>query len=180
MAKDKKKAKAPEPEVETKKSKKGAPEPETKKGKKAKAAEPEKGKKKSKGGDGEDFEDPSSGDQFVNKDHVGSLVLFNLYEFERDFKTSAGLADIVRGDVTVLTKPSGKRLVEPLEYENTIVFGKVLVSTLKAQVGKKAVLGRLEEGEAKKGQSAPYILKPANDEERVIARQYMRDHDPLK
>lgn len=157
-----------------------------KNGKKAKAKVEETKAKKAKGGKGskggglaDDFADPSSGDQFVNKDHVGSVVLISPFEFEAGFKTSAGEADIVRGDVVVLTSKKGKELDEPLVYENTIIFGKVLVSTLKAQVGKSRVLGVLEEGEAKKGQSAPYVLRAASDDQKKMARAYLKKTDPF-
>jgi hypothetical protein len=173
MAKDKKKTKVEEPVVETKK----------KKGKDAPAPEPEKkAKKKGKSTAGPTeggFADPSSGDQFVSSEHLGQLCLFSIYEFESGFKTSAGESDIVRGDVVVLTSKKGKALDEPELYENTIVFGKVLVSTLKAQVGKMAVLGVLSLGAKQEGKNQAYILKPADDDGRKIAIAYQKANNPL-
>lgn len=115
------------------------------------------------------FQQPSSGDMFKAADHVARLLLIEVREFVTDFPTAMGASDVVRADVTVLDAPDG-----PDVYENTVVFGRVLVGTLKGAVGGQPVLGRLAQGTAKPGQSAPYILNPFNDLEAQVAEAYVK------
>lgn len=130
----------------------------------------------------DEFKDPSSGDQFSNKDHLGALVLFSLTEADSIITAaSKDPVDIVKGSVAVLTKNNGKALAleDVLEYEDTMVFGKSLVSSLRSSVGKNRVLGVLAQGTAKPAQSPPWILTKPTDEQKDLARAYLKSKDPF-
>lgn len=74
----------------------------------------------------------------------------------------------VRGNVTVL---DGAKAGE--SYEDTLIFPKVLQSQLRGRVG-QLVLGRLTQGMAKPGQSAPWQLAEATPEDIAVADNHMR------
>lgn len=117
---------------------------------------------------------PTGGDQFVNKEHVGDLLLITPKSLELDFKTSAGVTDTVRATVVVLNerKPGEASSV----YEDTLVFGKVVVSQLKAALAdRQRALGRLISDEAAKkpGQTAPFRLAPVEQAEVDLAVAYV-------
>ncbi|MDQ0735308.1 hypothetical protein [Arthrobacter agilis] len=66
-----------------------------------------------------------------------------------------GESDVVRSNIVVLDGPSaGDR------YDDCLVFPKVLANQLRPKIGEK-VLGRLGQGQAKLGQSAPWLLAEA-------------------
>lgn len=127
--------------------------------------------KKPKGG----LADPSSGDQFKMADNLGALILVDAKEFEAGFVTENGPGDIVRGDVTVLTEDDGKTaLAEPVEYHNTIIFGRAVVGSLKTYVGTgQIVVGEIGQGEKKAGKNAPWLLKAASDKQKKIAENFL-------
>lgn len=146
---------------------------EAKKAKAAKEQKADKGTstvKKSKG-----LADPSSGDQFKMADHLGQLILVDPQEFETDFQTENGPADIIRGDVTVLTEDDAKTpLKEPEEFKNTILFGRAVVGALRSQVGSgQLVIGVVGQGVKKAGKNAPWLLEAATDKQKKIALAYL-------
>lgn len=79
----------------------------------------------------------------------GHLLLVTPVAQEKDVKTVHGLADPVRADVVDLD--TGE------EFTDILIFPRVLISQLKPKIGEK-VLGRLGQGTAKAGQSAPWVL----------------------
>jgi hypothetical protein len=113
------------------------------------------------------FQQPSSGDMFKAADHLGKLLLIEVHE-KTTVNTSMGESEVVRGDVTVLDAEGG-----PHVFSNTLIFGRALVGTLSAAVGGMPVLGRLGQGQAKTGQSAPWVLNPFNDTEAKVAAAYV-------
>lgn len=73
----------------------------------------------------------------------------------------------VRANVTVLDgDPAGET------FEDTLIFPKILQSQIRAKVGQK-VLGRLTQGQAKPGQSAPWVLAEATPADVSVAEAWV-------
>lgn len=135
--------------------------------KKAKPAKEETTVKKSKGG----LADPASGDMFKMADNLGALIIVEAKEYEKDFVTENGPANIVRGDITVLTEDDAKTVLdEPVEYHDTIIFGTAVVGSLRQYVGTgQLVVGVVAQGVKKAGKNAPWLLDAATDKQKKIA-----------
>lgn len=116
----------------------------------------------------------AGGDQFVNKEHVGDLLLITPKSIEVGMATSAGVTDAARATVVVLDeRQPGKASAV---YDDTLVFGKVVVSQLKrALAEKQRALGRLISDEAAKkpGQTAPFRLAPVDQPQLELAVAYV-------
>ena len=81
---------------------------------------------------------PAKGEkEFEWNDHIGQLVLIEPKGVSTGIQTDYGLADAVEGDVAFIDAPGG-----PMEFENTRIFPKVLVSQCKDSIG-SMVLGRI-------------------------------------
>lgn len=103
-------------------------------------------------------------------DHKDALLLIEPVSFEAQVQTSFGAADAVKATVSVIEGAGAGET-----YPDTLIFPKILVSQTKSMVGQK-VLGRLAQGQAKPGQSAPWLLSEATAEdirkaEEFVARQ---------
>lgn len=102
----------------------------------------------------------------------GALLLIKVHSVEPDVPTAfskPGQANpAIRADVTVL---DGGQAGE--SYEDALVFPKVLQGQLKSRVG-QLVLGRLGQGQAKAGQSAPWRLNPATTADEQVADLHLR------
>lgn len=105
-------------------------------------------------------------------DHKGALLIIEPQSFEVGIQTSFGTADAVKADVYVLNGPD-----DADEYRETLVFPKLLASQLKNQIGNK-VVGRLSQGSAKPGQSAPWLLEEATPEDIEKARAFIEKAKP--
>lgn len=123
--------------------------------------------KKPKGG----LVDPTSGDQFKMADNLGRLVIIEAKEFEKDFQTENGPADVIRGNVTVLTEDDAKTVLdEPVEYNDTVIFGRAVVGSLKSTVGSgQLVVAVIGQGVKKAGKNAPWLLEAASDKQKKLA-----------
>lgn len=88
-------------------------------------------------------------------DFKGKLLVIEPLEVEKDVKTIHGETDAVRANVYALL---GKNKTE--EFEDTLVFPRVLQSQIRRKIG-SIVVGRLEQGEGKKGQNPPWVLAEA-------------------
>ena len=114
-----------------------------------------------------DYAAPSAGgDNLPLADLLGALLRIDVTEALTDVQTSFGPANPVRANVAVL---DGDKKAE--EYDDTLIFPRVLVSQLKPNVG-KVVLGRLGKGTAKPGQSAPWTLGAPTEADIEVARKY--------
>lgn len=113
------------------------------------------------------FADPGSSVSVDWSEHAGSLLLLTVHGMEHGIQTVHGTTDAVRADVVVL---DGSKRGD--EYVDALVFPKMLQSQLRSRVGQK-VLGRLGQGEAKRGQSAPWLLNPATDADKQAGREYL-------
>lgn len=99
-------------------------------------------------------------------DHKGALLVIEPLSFESGIQTSFGAADAVKANVHVLTANGSE------DYEDCLVFPKLLASQLKGQIGNK-VVGRLGQGAAKPGQSAPWVLEAATAEDLAKAQAWV-------
>jgi len=105
-------------------------------------------------------------------DHKGALLIIEPTGFEEGISTTFGLADAVKADVYVLTGPDTAE-----EFPSALVFPKLLASQLKNQIGNK-VVGRLGQGAAKPGQSAPWLLEEATPEDIEKAKAFIEKAKP--
>lgn len=117
------------------------------------------------------FSNPSSASGITWADLKGALLLFKVHGVEAEVNTVHGANPAVRADVIVLDD-KGADVEEGTVYGDTLVFPKVLQSQIKGSVG-GMVLGRLGQGEAKKGQSAPWMLSEAQEADKQIGRDYL-------
>lgn len=118
----------------------------------------------------EEFDTPSTGVKIT--DFEGCLLLVTPREQQEDIQTQYGPADAIRADVTVL---DGEHRGE---YTDLLIFQKQLQGQLRPKVGaERPTLGRLGRGEAKRGQSAPWILEDPTDDDKRTAHEYMRAHE---
>lgn len=114
------------------------------------------------------FEQPSApGDGIQWKDHRGALLLVEVEEFIPEISTNFGVTSAVRASVVVV---DGDGKGE--SYDDTLIFPKILVNQTKGQIGKR-VLGRLGQGEAKPGQSAPWLLNEASAADIQLAETWV-------
>jgi len=122
------------------------------------------------------FDAPASGggDRLNLGDLKGALLLFTVHSVERDIQTSFGDSDAVKCDVAAL---DGDHKAQT--WQNTLIFPRVLQSQLAPKVG-SMVLGRLSQGQAKPGQSAPWTLIDPTDADREIGRKYLAHVEATK
>lgn len=114
------------------------------------------------------FNDPSQGGDKLPLDELnGALLLFTVKSVEQGINTSYGVTDAVKADVAAL---DGTRKGDT--FEDALIFPRVLRSALAPNVG-TMVLGRLGKGTAKPGQSAPWVLTAANNDEKATAEKYL-------
>lgn len=115
----------------------------------------------------DEFANPATASGFTPKDHLGALILFNVTGVEHGISTAYGETDAVRADIAVLDGPNAGET-----YDDSLVFPRVLQSQLRSRVGEK-VLGRLGQGQAKSGQSAPWMLADATEADKKVARAHL-------
>ena len=117
----------------------------------------------------DDFATPSAalGDEFKPAAHVGELLLIDVVEHVETMTTEFGETRPIRCNIAVL---DGEHKGDVAH--DTMLFGIALVNSLKGNVGKK-VLGRLGQGVAKPGRSAPWILDDPTDDDKTTARKYL-------
>lgn len=114
------------------------------------------------------FDTPGApGGGITLKDHIGDLFLITVHSFESQIPTSAGVSDAIRADVVILDGPHAGD-----EHRDVLLFGKVLVSQLKRSIGRR-VLGRVAQGIAKPGKSAPWQIEEATDADKAKATQFL-------
>lgn len=118
------------------------------------------------------FADPASPSGINYGDLQGALLMFEVMGVEDHVPTAYTKAGeknpAVRANLTVL---DGTQQATVLE--DCLVFPKVLQGQLRSRVG-QLVLGRLGQGVAKAGQSAPWKLEPASDEDKRKAEEWMK------
>lgn len=101
------------------------------------------------------------------KDHNGRLLIIEPLAVETGIQTVHGPSDAVRANVYSLTGPG-----QAEEFADTLIFPKLLQGQTRGQVGKK-VVGRLGQGIAKPGQSAPWVIGEATADDIEKAKAYL-------
>lgn len=111
---------------------------------------------------------PSGGIDF--KEHQGKLLVVEVLGVEAHVPTvhtkPGEQSPAVRANVYVITGPGTSD-----DFEDTLVFPKVLQGQLKGKIGQK-VVGRLTQGLAKPGQSAPWLIDAATADDIQKAREW--------
>lgn len=112
---------------------------------------------------------PGTGDRVDLKELNGSLLYISVKELVKDVVTEYGPTDAIRCDVAVL---DGTKKAE--SYTDTLIFPSVLVGQLKSAVGSvdPNIVGRLGQGLAKPGRSAPWILNEPTQDDLAVAVKY--------
>jgi len=114
------------------------------------------------------FRDPSTGgDKLPLDDLKGSLLLFSVHEQMPEMQTSFGPATPIRADVAVLDGA-----LKGTAYEDALIFPRVLQGNLRGAIG-EMVIGRLGKGQAKAGQSAPWLLEAATEADKAVGERYL-------
>lgn len=113
------------------------------------------------------FADPTGGgDQWKAAEHVGRLVAFVEPSRESDIPTKFGTTEATKCAYIVVLDGANPGTV----FDNPLVFGNI--SRDAYSNGEKIVLGRVAIGQAKAGQSAPYILNAATDDDKALADKW--------
>ena len=113
---------------------------------------------------------PGSGDKLDYATVNGALLYIKVIERKVGVESSFGVSDVIICDVAVLDGPS-----KASTYEGHWVWPKVLAGQLAAFVGKDdpVVVGRLGQGLAKPGKSAPWVLNAPTQADVTIAEKYV-------
>jgi hypothetical protein len=114
------------------------------------------------------FQQPSQGDQVKVAELVGCLTLIWAREYRENIPTAFGETDAVAVDMHVLDGAKGGE-----KFENTLLFQRALIGSLKPAIGGEPVLGRIGQGVGKPGQSPPYILLPYTEQDAALATGYI-------
>jgi len=114
------------------------------------------------------FASPATSTGVDWKEVNGALILINVLGVDEAVQTVHGVTDAVRANITVLDGD-----LKGETFDDTLVFPRVLKSQLKSKVG-QLVLGRLGQGTAKPGQSAPWQLVEATDGDKSVANAYLK------
>jgi len=121
------------------------------------------------------FADPASPSGINYQELQGSLLMFEVLGVEEHVPTAYTKAGeknpAVRANVTILDGPQGGSTLE-----DCLVFPKVLQGQIRSRVG-QLVLGRLGQGVAKAGQSAPWKLEPATAADKTKAEEWVARRD---
>jgi hypothetical protein len=112
------------------------------------------------------FAAPSTGSDSVKPaDLLGHLLLVTPLELKEAIPTAFGESSAIAVDVVDLDTNE--------EYHDVLFFGRGLIANLKSNIGAQ-VLGRMSQGIARPGQSAPWILEAATDTDTAKAVAYVQ------
>jgi len=117
--------------------------------------------------DEDEFGAPASVNGIKWEEHKGRLFAIKGIAQEFDMETQFGKADPVRARAVIVDGPDAGTV-----FEDTLVFPKVLAGALRP-FG-RVIVGRLGQGQAKRGQSAPWVLEDATDAELAQAKDAWR------
>jgi hypothetical protein len=112
------------------------------------------------------FAQPSSGSDTVKPaDLLGHLLLVTPLEFKESITTAFGESSAIAVDLVDLDTTE--------EFHDVLFFGRGLIANLKSNIGAQ-VLGRMAQGIARPGQSAPWVLEAATDADTQKAIAYVQ------
>ena len=112
---------------------------------------------------------PGSGEKVDLKELNGALLFINVKALKRDIETSFGTTDAIACDIAVLDGPKKGETID-----DALIFPRVLVGQLTSAVGSAdpVIVGRLGQGLAKPGKSAPWVLNDPTPDELATASKY--------
>ena len=113
------------------------------------------------------FSKPAAAEGIKWADLKDALLIIEPKSIETGIKTVHGEASAVKADVSVVDGPKAG-----VTYVDTLIFPKVLQSAVKGSMG-DMVLGRLGQGTAKPGQSAPWVLTDFTDADAKAAEEFL-------
>lgn len=120
------------------------------------------------------WEDPAESDFFQIKNHVGALCLIAVNEYLPAFQTAMGPGQAIRAEIAIVDGPNaGKR------YPDALLFNKKLVPQLRNSIG-STILARIGQGEARPGQSAPYVLDKAGPGDPEMATAWVASNGEVE
>lgn len=118
----------------------------------------------------------TAGDGIDFKDHLGKLLVIEPLEYIEHLPTvhtkPGEKSPAVRANVYVITGPTTSD-----DFIDTIIFPKILQSQTKGLIGEK-VCGRLDQGNAKPGQSAPWLMLEATADDLEKAQTWDNARKP--
>jgi hypothetical protein len=94
-------------------------------------------------------------------DLQGQLLIFKPIEYRSGIETVNGPADAISCDVTNLDTNQ--------EYSDVLFFNIAIRNALRPLIGQR-VLGRIQQGVAKPGKTAPWIIVDASADQAAIAK----------
>ena len=107
------------------------------------------------------FDAPSTGGGSIKPAELeGHVLVVEPLEYVASISTSFGDKDAIRVNVHDITAKES--------HEDVLFFGTALIGSMKKDIGKK-LLGKMSKGEAKPGQSAPWILVDLTGNEKAVA-----------
>lgn len=114
------------------------------------------------------FAQPASSTGFDLNENEGALLMIKPIELKEDITTTYGTSSAVEANIVVLDGPNvGERI------DDALLFPKVLQGQLKKYIGTGQVaLGRLGKGQAKPGQSAPWMLQDYTEQDAALAQDW--------
>ena len=113
---------------------------------------------------------PTAGDRIDLQAHLGRLLYITVKDVKRQIQTSFGASDAVACDIAVL---DGEQKGTVLN--DVLIFPSVLRGQLEPSAAAGAdpvVVGRLGQGLAKPGKSAPWVLNDPSDADKETAVKY--------
>jgi len=114
---------------------------------------------------------PLAGDNIQG--YLGKLFVIEPLEVEKGLTTvnskNEGDTTATRANVWVLRSGDGKKFEE---FEDILIFQRVLQGQLRKHVGKGVTYGRLAQGEKKPGKNAPWILAEPTEKDTAAATAF--------
>lgn len=101
------------------------------------------------------------------EDLLGKILVVEPLEIEKDINTEHGVTDAIRANVWALIGPNNTE-----EFEDTLIFPKVLFNQLRRKLD-SIVVGRLTQGEKKKGKNAPWVLAAPTEGDMAKANAFL-------
>lgn len=123
------------------------------------------------------FTDPSSGDICNPRDVDGHLIIVRPVELRPDVPTTNyGAKDAIEIDICDLDDTDPATNQPGRVYRSSLWFNTPLIGSLRNSIG-QLVLARMGQGQAKPGQSAPWVLTSVPDvADKQRAEQWINTH----
>jgi hypothetical protein len=106
-------------------------------------------------------------------ENKGRLFVIEPLEVEKGIETTNGVADATRCNAWVVRSKDGTKYDE---YEDTLIFQKVLQGQLRKAMGKSVIFGRLTQGTPKPGKNAPWVLADPTPDDTKAATAFWSAH----